>query len=167
MPTPTPDITVYWRPGCPFCARLRRQLDRAGLPADWIDIWQDPRAAAGRMREVDRIMIDELDIDLVQMIENAGRNLADLAQRPYPHDRCRAGRGRRQRRHRRARRNRASAAAALLLQFCRSLPEQAAGDDELLELAHRSDLFRPSTIRPLFLRTSTRLHNSIVVLPSW
>lgn len=84
MPTPTPDITVYWRPGCPFCARLRRQLDRAGLPADWIDIWQDPRAAAGRMREVDRIMIDELHIDLVQMMENAGRNLADLAPRLHP-----------------------------------------------------------------------------------
>lgn len=24
-------ITVYWRPGCPFCSRLRRKLARAGV----------------------------------------------------------------------------------------------------------------------------------------
>lgn len=38
----TPAITVYWRPSCAFCARLRRQLDRAGVGARWVDIWQDP-----------------------------------------------------------------------------------------------------------------------------
>jgi NAD(P)H-hydrate epimerase len=35
------------------------------------------------MREVDRIMIEELHIDLVQMMENAGRSLADLAIRLF------------------------------------------------------------------------------------
>jgi NAD(P)H-hydrate epimerase len=42
-----------------------------------------PALTAGQMREVDRIMVDELHIDLIQMMENAGRNLADLAQRLY------------------------------------------------------------------------------------
>jgi NAD(P)H-hydrate epimerase len=38
-----------------------------------------PTLTADQMREVDRIMIDDLHIELVQMMENAGRNLADLA----------------------------------------------------------------------------------------
>ncbi len=38
--------TVYWRPGCPWCARLRRGLAKAGVPTREVDIWQDPAAAA-------------------------------------------------------------------------------------------------------------------------
>ncbi len=38
-----------------------------------------PAITAAQMREVDRLMADELHIELVQMMENAGRNLADLA----------------------------------------------------------------------------------------
>ncbi len=33
------------------------------------------------MRDVDRPMTDKYGIDLLQMMENAGRNLADLARR--------------------------------------------------------------------------------------
>jgi NAD(P)H-hydrate epimerase len=39
---------------------------------------------ADQMREIDRIMVQDLHIELVQMMENAGRNLADLAQRRFP-----------------------------------------------------------------------------------
>ena len=39
-------VTVYWRPGCPYCASLRRGLRRAGLPTVDVDIWSDPAAAA-------------------------------------------------------------------------------------------------------------------------
>ena len=35
------------------------------------------------MREVDRIMIEDLGIELMQMMENAGRNLAALALRRF------------------------------------------------------------------------------------
>ncbi|MGI9602836.1 MAG: NAD(P)H-hydrate epimerase [Acidimicrobiales bacterium] len=45
------------------------------VPADamaWID--------ADAMREIDRIMVDDLDIRLEQMMENAGRSLADLVR---------------------------------------------------------------------------------------
>jgi NAD(P)H-hydrate epimerase len=38
-----------------------------------------PDLTTEQMREVDRIMVDELDISLVQMMENAGRHLAELA----------------------------------------------------------------------------------------
>jgi len=40
------DVTVYWRPGCPFCSRLRRDLRGLGLPVTEINIWDDPPAAA-------------------------------------------------------------------------------------------------------------------------
>jgi NAD(P)H-hydrate epimerase len=54
--------------------------------------WNDPpRIAADRipvvtadqMRAVDRAMVEDLHIELVQMMENAGRGLADLAQRLF------------------------------------------------------------------------------------
>jgi NAD(P)H-hydrate epimerase len=37
-----------------------------------------PAVTAEQMREVDRIMVEDLHIELVQMMENAGRNLAQL-----------------------------------------------------------------------------------------
>ncbi len=39
-------VTVYWRPGCPYCAALRRGLRRAGLATTEVNIWTDPEAAA-------------------------------------------------------------------------------------------------------------------------
>jgi len=38
-----------------------------------------PVLTAEQMRAVDRAMIDEFHIDLVQMMENAGRSAAELA----------------------------------------------------------------------------------------
>jgi NAD(P)H-hydrate epimerase len=48
-------------------------LEAAGVPAVTMD----------QMREVDRIMIEDLRIELMQMMENAGRNLARLARRRF------------------------------------------------------------------------------------
>ncbi|WP_330185124.1 NrdH-redoxin [Nocardia sp. NBC_01503] len=42
----TPELVVYRRPGCPFCARLRRVLNRNGIIYREVDIWDDPEAAA-------------------------------------------------------------------------------------------------------------------------
>lgn len=44
-------IEVLWRPGCPFCASLRRGLRRRAIATTEIDIWQD-RDAAERIRAV-------------------------------------------------------------------------------------------------------------------
>jgi NAD(P)H-hydrate epimerase len=38
-----------------------------------------PALTADQMREVDRVMVEDLHIELIQMMENAGRNLAELA----------------------------------------------------------------------------------------
>lgn len=42
---------VYWRPGCVFCLRLRVRLGAEASRLHWIDIWQDPAAAAA-VREI-------------------------------------------------------------------------------------------------------------------
>jgi mycoredoxin len=39
-------LTVYWRPGCPYSARLRARLRLARVPFDAVNIWKDPEAAA-------------------------------------------------------------------------------------------------------------------------
>ena len=37
---------IYWRPGCPYCMRLRRRLGRDASRAHWVNIWADPDGAA-------------------------------------------------------------------------------------------------------------------------
>jgi mycoredoxin len=44
-------VTVYWRPGCPFCVRLRQDLQVMGLPTREVNIWADP-ADAARVRSL-------------------------------------------------------------------------------------------------------------------
>ena len=38
-------MTLYWRPGCPYCWRLRTKLTRAGVEVDEVNIWEDPAGA--------------------------------------------------------------------------------------------------------------------------
>jgi mycoredoxin len=37
---------IYWRPGCPFCMRMRATLGRDAARVHWVDIWADPAGAA-------------------------------------------------------------------------------------------------------------------------
>lgn len=39
-------VTVYYRPGCGYCLRLRASLGSRARRARWVDIWSDPEAAA-------------------------------------------------------------------------------------------------------------------------
>lgn len=39
-------VTVYFRPGCGYCLRLRASLGSLARRARWVDIWADPDAAA-------------------------------------------------------------------------------------------------------------------------
>ncbi len=41
---PGGQLVVYWRPGCWFCTRLLRALDRSGVRFELRDIWQDDEA---------------------------------------------------------------------------------------------------------------------------
>jgi glutaredoxin-like protein len=40
------DVVVYWRPGCPYCMKLRLQLRFTKLRYTAVNIWKDPEAAA-------------------------------------------------------------------------------------------------------------------------
>ena len=42
-----------------------------------------PSISTKQMREVDRAMIEDYHIELIQMMENAGRNLAHLARQRF------------------------------------------------------------------------------------
>lgn len=46
MDQAAPEVTVYWRPGCLFCAALLSGLRRAGIAHQRTNIWEDPDAAA-------------------------------------------------------------------------------------------------------------------------
>ncbi len=39
-------VTVYWRPGCPYCARLTWGLRRLKVASTRLNIWTDADAAA-------------------------------------------------------------------------------------------------------------------------
>lgn len=41
----SPEITVYWRPGCGICSALIRQLESKAVPHRRVNIWDDPGAA--------------------------------------------------------------------------------------------------------------------------
>ena len=40
------DVTLYWRPGCPFCSRLTAAMRAEGIEYRAVNIWDDPDAAA-------------------------------------------------------------------------------------------------------------------------
>lgn len=39
-------VVVYWRPGCPYCMKLRLRLRFTKLKYTEVNIWRDPDAAA-------------------------------------------------------------------------------------------------------------------------
>lgn len=47
MAQPTAEtVTFFWRPGCVYSSGLRRGLERAGVPLDARNVWEDADAAA-------------------------------------------------------------------------------------------------------------------------
>ncbi len=46
LAAPATEVVIYWRDGCPFCVRLRFAVRRHRDRATWVNIWEDPEAAA-------------------------------------------------------------------------------------------------------------------------
>ena len=38
-------VDFYWRPGCGFCMALDRNLTKAGIPMNKMNIWEEPEHA--------------------------------------------------------------------------------------------------------------------------
>ena len=79
------EITVYWRPGCPFCSSLRRGLRRAGLPFREVNIWDDPNAAAF-VRSVARgnETVPTVSIGTVNLVNPSARLVLEVATNETP-----------------------------------------------------------------------------------
>jgi glutaredoxin len=39
-------FTLFRRPGCPYCVRLRRSIRRSGVEVNEINMWEDPSGVA-------------------------------------------------------------------------------------------------------------------------
>jgi mycoredoxin len=46
MASTPPIVTLFWRPGCPYCWRLQTTLEQAGVEVVEINIWEDLDGAA-------------------------------------------------------------------------------------------------------------------------
>lgn len=95
MSEPT-GVTVYWRPGCPYCMMLRSGLRKTGLAYREIDIWAEP-AAAGYVRSVaggnetvptvrvgGRALVNPTVRQVLDAVESADPDLARQARPPRP-----------------------------------------------------------------------------------
>lgn len=60
-----PPITVFWRPGCMFCAALLHRLERTELAFRKVNIWEDDdarsfvRSVAGGNETVPTVAVGE------------------------------------------------------------------------------------------------------------
>jgi len=78
--TPVGTVTVYWRPGCPYCGSLRRGLRRAGVATEEIDIWSDPQARAFVRAHADGTeTVPTVDIAGTVLVNPSARRVAALA----------------------------------------------------------------------------------------
>jgi len=78
-------VTVYWRPYCPYCMRLRWGLRRAGVEFDEVNIWEVPEAAevvrshAGGNETVPTVLVGG-----VPMVNPTARSVVAEVQRGQP-----------------------------------------------------------------------------------
>ncbi len=81
---PSP-VTVFWRPGCPFCSGLRRRLRQLGVRTTEINIWAAPEAAAivrryaGGNETVPTVIIGD-----TAMVNPSGADVLEAARRLAP-----------------------------------------------------------------------------------
>ncbi len=74
-------VTVYTRPGCPYCFLLRRGLRRRGVAFTEIDIWHDPAAAAAVRAVADgNETVPTVHVAGRWLVNPSARTVADLAR---------------------------------------------------------------------------------------
>lgn len=78
-------VEVLWRPGCPFCRRLRKGLRRRAITTTEIDIWQD-RGAAERVRAVTGgdETVPTVFVGATALVNPSVREVVDAVRREFP-----------------------------------------------------------------------------------
>ena len=78
-------VTLYWRPGCPYCSGLRRRLRQLGVRTTEINIWSDPAAAAAvRAVAGGNETVPTVVIAGTAMVNPSGPQVLDAAKRLAP-----------------------------------------------------------------------------------
>lgn len=74
------DVTVYVRPGCPYCFMLRRSLRLRGVAFTEVNIWEDPSAAAAVRAVADgNETVPTVHVAGQWLVNPSGRKVARLA----------------------------------------------------------------------------------------
>ena len=78
-------VTLYWRPGCPYCLLLRLKLRRFGVSVREINIWEEPTAAA-LVREIagGSETVPTVTVGDVAMVNPSARRVIDELVRVAP-----------------------------------------------------------------------------------
>lgn len=83
--TDTSPVTLYWRPGCPYCAGLRRRLRQLGVRTTEVNIWNDAVAAAVvRTHAGGNETVPTVVIGGTAMVNPTGPAVLDAARRLAP-----------------------------------------------------------------------------------
>ncbi len=79
-------VHYYWRGGCPFCASLRRGLDKLGIQTVDHNIWDDPDAAATvRFYANGNETVPAVVIGEVGMVNPSAKQVAKYLEESAPH----------------------------------------------------------------------------------
>lgn len=79
-------MVVYWRPGCPFCLKLRIQLLFTRIRHTKVNIWQD-RAAADVVRSVadGNETVPTVTVAGKSLVNPSRRHLLETVREHAPH----------------------------------------------------------------------------------
>lgn len=79
-------VVVHWRPGCPYCMKLRLLLRLARLPFTEVNIWKDGDAAAYVRSVADgNETVPTVTVAGVPMVNPSRREVLDAVARHAPH----------------------------------------------------------------------------------
>ena len=86
MSTDQGGVIVYWRPGCPFCMKLRLLLRFTRLQYTEVNIWQDSAAAAAVRAAADgNETVPTVTVAGHAMVNPSKRQVLEAAARHAPH----------------------------------------------------------------------------------
>lgn len=79
-------MVVYWRPGCPYCMKLRLRLRFSGLTYTEVNIWRDPDAAAFVRSVADgNETVPTVTVAGQAMVNPSTRQITDAVRSRAPH----------------------------------------------------------------------------------
>lgn len=79
-------VDFFWRPGCGFCMALERNLNKAGIPLNKFNIWENPDDAAFVRSVADgNEVVPTIRIADVAMVNPSGNEVISVLADKAPH----------------------------------------------------------------------------------